>query len=156
HCHRGRDRLRARLFDPAAVPFRQPAAGRHYVKRPHPNACARLRAAPAAALRMAALVGAATDGPHAAELSSYQIRSAHRHGRLPLSRRHAHLPRTRFRNPRRTLAFLLFQFAWNLHEGVTHSMVLTCAVAASLWALMRITENGRASDYLLFGLIVGI
>ncbi|HET7446646.1 MAG TPA: glycosyltransferase family 39 protein [Methyloceanibacter sp.] len=52
--------------------------------------------------------------------------------------------------------FLLFQFAWNLHEGVTHSMVLTCAVAASLWALMRITENGRASDYLLFGLIVGL
>src|SRR5215471_20125520 len=27
--------------------------------------------------------------------------------------------------------FLLYQFAWNLHEGVTHSMVLTCAVAAS-------------------------
>jgi len=54
------------------------------------------------------------------------------------------------------LPLLLFQFAWNLHEGVTHSMVLTCAVAASLWALMRITENGRASDYLLFGLIVGL
>jgi hypothetical protein len=51
--------------------------------------------------------------------------------------------------------FLLFQFAWNLHEGVTHSMVLTCLVAASLWAFMRITENGRAWDYLLFGLIVG-
>ena len=31
--------------------------------------------------------------------------------------------------------FLLFQFAWNLHEGVTHSMVLTCLVAASLWAV---------------------
>ena len=52
--------------------------------------------------------------------------------------------------------FLLFQFAWNLHEGVTHSMVLTCLVAASLWALMRITENGRAWDYLLFGLIAGL
>ena len=52
--------------------------------------------------------------------------------------------------------FLLFQFAWNLHEGVTHSMVLTCLVAASLWAVMRITENGRGWDYLLFGLIVGL
>jgi 4-amino-4-deoxy-L-arabinose transferase-like glycosyltransferase len=51
--------------------------------------------------------------------------------------------------------FLLFQFAWNLHEGVTHSMVLTCLVAASLWAFMRIAEKGRAWDYLLFGLIVG-
>jgi hypothetical protein len=52
--------------------------------------------------------------------------------------------------------FLLFQFAWNLHEGVTHSMMLTCLVAASLWAVMRITENGRAWDYLLFGLIAGL
>jgi hypothetical protein len=52
--------------------------------------------------------------------------------------------------------FLLFQFAWNLHEGVTHSMVLTCAVAASLWAFMRINESGRVTDYLLFGLIVGL
>ena len=52
--------------------------------------------------------------------------------------------------------FLLYQFAWNLHEGVTHSMVLTCAVAASLWAFMRIVESGRAQDYLLFGLIAGL
>src|SRR5690349_4278939 len=52
--------------------------------------------------------------------------------------------------------FLLFQFAWNLHEGVTHSMVLTCAVATSLWAFMRINESGRVTDYLLFGLIVGL
>lgn len=52
--------------------------------------------------------------------------------------------------------FLLFQFAWNLHEGVTHSMVLTCAVAASLWAFMRICEGQRVQDYLLFGLIVGL
>ncbi len=51
---------------------------------------------------------------------------------------------------------LLYQFAWNLHEGVTHSMVLTCAVAASLWAFMRVAEGGRARDYLLFGLIAGL
>ena len=52
--------------------------------------------------------------------------------------------------------FLLYQFAWNLHEGVTHSMVLICAVAASLWAFMRIAESGRVQDYLLFGLIAGL
>jgi hypothetical protein len=52
--------------------------------------------------------------------------------------------------------FLLYQFAWNLHEGVTHSMLLTCLVAASLWAVMRITERGRAWDYLLFGVIAGL
>jgi hypothetical protein len=52
--------------------------------------------------------------------------------------------------------FLLFQFAWNLHEGVTHSMLLTCLVAASLWAVMRISENRRAFDYLLLGIIVGL
>ncbi len=52
--------------------------------------------------------------------------------------------------------FLLYQIAWNLHEGVTHSMVLTCAVAASLLAFMRINEGERARDYLLFGLIAGL
>jgi hypothetical protein len=52
--------------------------------------------------------------------------------------------------------FLLYQFAWNLHEGVTHSMVLTCLVAASLWAMMRIAERGSAGNYLLFGVIAGL
>ncbi|HZP08659.1 glycosyltransferase family 39 protein [Methyloceanibacter sp.] len=52
--------------------------------------------------------------------------------------------------------FFLFQFAWNLHEGVTHSMVLTSLVAASLWAVMRVAEKGRIIDYLLFGLIAGL
>ncbi len=52
--------------------------------------------------------------------------------------------------------FFLFQFAWNMHEGVTHSMVLSCLVAASLWALMRIAEQGRVLDYLLFGVVAGL
>ncbi|MGE5261055.1 MAG: ArnT family glycosyltransferase, partial [Actinomycetota bacterium] len=51
---------------------------------------------------------------------------------------------------------LLYQFAWNLHEGVTHSMVLTCLIAASLWATMRIAERGSAGNYLLFGVIGGL
>jgi 4-amino-4-deoxy-L-arabinose transferase-like glycosyltransferase len=51
---------------------------------------------------------------------------------------------------------LLYQIGWNLHEGVTHTMALICAVAASMWAFMRLVERGRIGDYLLFGLIVGL
>jgi hypothetical protein len=51
---------------------------------------------------------------------------------------------------------LLYQIGWNLHEGVTHTMALICAVAASMWAFMRIVERGVIGDYLLFGLIAGL
>lgn len=51
---------------------------------------------------------------------------------------------------------LLFQIGWNLHEGVTHTMVMICAVAASFWAFMRLVERGRLPDYLLFGVFVGL
>lgn len=51
---------------------------------------------------------------------------------------------------------LLYQTGWNLHEGVTHTMVMTCAVAASFWAFMRVVERGRAGDYILFGVFVGL
>src|SRR5262249_54999203 len=156
HCHRGRDRLRARLFDPAAVAFRQPAAGRHHVKRPHPNACARLvPRQPPLYERLLWSVQQLT-GP---TLPSFL---PIKYGLLTGTVAFLYLAATRIFRERGfailagLLPLLLFQFAWNLHEGVTHSMVLTCAVAASLWALMRIKENGRASDYLLFGLIVGL
>lgn len=51
---------------------------------------------------------------------------------------------------------LLYHIGWNLHEGVTQTMALICAVAASLWSLMRLAERGRAFDYVLFGAIVGL
>ncbi len=51
---------------------------------------------------------------------------------------------------------LLFQFGWNLHEGVTHTMMLSCMVAASFWSFMRLVERGGARDYLLFGLFIGL
>jgi len=51
---------------------------------------------------------------------------------------------------------LLYQIGWNLHEGVTHTMVMTCAVAASFWAFMHVVERGRAGDYILFGVFVGL
>ena len=51
---------------------------------------------------------------------------------------------------------LLYHIGWNLHEGVTQTMALICAVAASMWSLMRLAERGRASDYVLFGAIIGL
>jgi hypothetical protein len=51
---------------------------------------------------------------------------------------------------------LLYQIGWNLHEGVTHTMALICAVAATMWAFMRIAERGGIGDYLLFGLFAGL
>ena len=38
---------------------------------------------------------------------------------------------------------LLYHIGWNLHEGVTQTMALICAVAASTWAFMRLAERGR-------------
>ncbi|WP_108683506.1 glycosyltransferase family 39 protein [Methyloceanibacter sp. wino2] len=51
---------------------------------------------------------------------------------------------------------LLYQIGWNLHEGVTHSLAMTCAIAASFWAFMRLVESGRLGDYVLFGVVAGI
>jgi 4-amino-4-deoxy-L-arabinose transferase-like glycosyltransferase len=53
---------------------------------------------------------------------------------------------------------MLYQFAWNLHEGggSTQTIVLTCAVAASMWSFMRLAERGSIGNYLLFGLTSGL
>jgi hypothetical protein len=50
---------------------------------------------------------------------------------------------------------LLYHIGWNLHEGVTQTMALICAVAASLWSFMRLAERGSV-DYVLFGAIAGL
>lgn len=50
---------------------------------------------------------------------------------------------------------LFYQFGWNLHEGVTHTVVLVTACSATAWTLIRALENRRAVDYALFGLAVG-
>ena len=42
---------------------------------------------------------------------------------------------------------LLYHIGWNLHEGVTQTMALICAVAASMWSFMRLAERGRSVDY---------
>jgi hypothetical protein len=46
---------------------------------------------------------------------------------------------------------LVYEIVWNLHEGVTHTMVLICAVAASFLAFMRMVERRATQDYLVFG-----
>jgi 4-amino-4-deoxy-L-arabinose transferase-like glycosyltransferase len=50
---------------------------------------------------------------------------------------------------------MLYQIGWNVQEGVTQTIVLMCAVAASTWSFMRLVERGTTSDYLWFGLIGG-
>jgi 4-amino-4-deoxy-L-arabinose transferase-like glycosyltransferase len=39
---------------------------------------------------------------------------------------------------------LLYHIGWNLHEGVMQTMVLICAVAASMWSFIRLVERGRS------------
>jgi hypothetical protein len=35
---------------------------------------------------------------------------------------------------------LLYHIGWNLHEGVTQTMALICAVAASMWSCARLLD----------------
>lgn len=51
---------------------------------------------------------------------------------------------------------LCYQIGQNVHEGVTHTLVLSCAIAATFWAFLRLCERGRITDYLIFGLCIGV
>jgi 4-amino-4-deoxy-L-arabinose transferase-like glycosyltransferase len=51
---------------------------------------------------------------------------------------------------------MLYQVGWNLHEGVTQTVMLMCMVAASTWCFMRIAERATIGSYLLFGLAAGL
>lgn len=50
---------------------------------------------------------------------------------------------------------LYYQFGWNLHEGVTHTVVLTTACAASAFFFIKALESGRLAAYLAFGAAAG-
>jgi hypothetical protein len=50
---------------------------------------------------------------------------------------------------------LFYQFGWNLHEGVTHTVVLTTACAASAFFFVKALETGRLGFYAAFGLAAG-
>ena len=51
---------------------------------------------------------------------------------------------------------LIYQISWRFHEGFTHAVGAMCAVAAALWAMLRLLERQRGTDYALFGVIAGL
>ncbi len=51
---------------------------------------------------------------------------------------------------------LLYQFGYNYHQAFTHSLMLIAVVAFSLWAFVRLAQERRLKDYLLFGLSIGL
>ncbi len=51
---------------------------------------------------------------------------------------------------------LIYQISWRFHEGFTHAVGAMCAVAAALWAMLRLIERGRLSDFTVFGVIAGL
>ncbi|WP_417688984.1 ArnT family glycosyltransferase [Roseibium sp.] len=50
---------------------------------------------------------------------------------------------------------LFYQFGWNLHEGVTHTVVLVTACSASAWGFIRALETRSFSAYAIFGVAIG-
>jgi len=51
---------------------------------------------------------------------------------------------------------LIYQISWRFHEGFTHAVGAMCAVAATFWALLRLIERGRAADFAVLGLCIGL
>ncbi|MGD9667852.1 MAG: glycosyltransferase family 39 protein [Hyphomicrobiaceae bacterium] len=51
---------------------------------------------------------------------------------------------------------LIYQIAWRYHEGFTHEVLAMVAVTATLWAFLRLHDHGRASDFVVFGIISGL
>ena len=54
-------------------------------------------------------------------------------------------------------AFLLMpSFAWHMHQGFTHTILLGFAIAVSLHALLRLTQHQKPIDYLYLGAALGV
>ncbi|MEJ2124938.1 MAG: glycosyltransferase family 39 protein [Alphaproteobacteria bacterium] len=51
---------------------------------------------------------------------------------------------------------LIYQISWRFHEGFTHPVGAMTAVAATFWALTRLGDGGRARDYAVLGVCVGL
>lgn len=51
---------------------------------------------------------------------------------------------------------LIYGFGWGVHTGVTHSLVLSAFVFATLLTLMRAVESRRTRDYVGLGLAIGL
>lgn len=50
---------------------------------------------------------------------------------------------------------LIYQLSWRFHEGYTHQVGAMLAVAATTWALVRVIERARLTDFVVFGLVAG-
>lgn len=50
---------------------------------------------------------------------------------------------------------LFYQFGWNLHEGVTHTVVLVTACSATAWAFLKSLETGAYRFYCALGIAAG-
>lgn len=51
---------------------------------------------------------------------------------------------------------LIYQIAWRYHEGFTHEVGAMVAVAATMWAFVRLVTLERTRDVLILGLAVGL
>jgi 4-amino-4-deoxy-L-arabinose transferase-like glycosyltransferase len=52
--------------------------------------------------------------------------------------------------------WLAYPFAVSVHQGVTHSLLLSLLLAASFWFALRLAERRTTADYLLLGLLFGL
>ena len=56
-----------------------------------------------------------------------------------------------------TFSYLLLpSFAWHMHQGFTHTILLGFGIILSLHALLSLKENGSIKNYLYFGFSLGI
>ena len=56
-----------------------------------------------------------------------------------------------------TFSYLLMpSFAWHMHQGFTHTILLGFGIILSLHALLSLKENGSIKNYLYLGLALGI
>ncbi len=51
---------------------------------------------------------------------------------------------------------LTYPFAVSIHQGVTHSILLTALIAASVWAFIRLERRPSLPGYLGLGLLLGL
>ena len=51
--------------------------------------------------------------------------------------------------------WLTYPFAVSVHQGVTHSLLLSLLLAASFWLALRLGERRTTTDYLLLGILLG-
>src|SRR4029079_9203687 len=106
---------------------------------------------------MVVVAGQARGRADAAELPLHQIWAADGDVRISLSDRISHLRRAELGDPPGSVPAPAVSDRLEAAGGRgTHTMVMTCAVAASFWAFMHVVERGRAGHYILFGVFVGL